>query len=116
MTADPQLLLVLLAVRMQGTNASAKLDVFKKLKPYLADASAQGLVKEEKIEVSVVEKGKTKKKKVAVINLTESGISYLEAHGGLAAQGAAVAAKSRELEQQLKADRDALRAEILADR
>ncbi len=125
MPQDTQLLLVLLAVRMHGTNASAKLDVFKKLKAYITPAVAQKLViVENKDEVDQT-KGKSKKKKEAVINLTESGKAYLEAHGGAEAVAASlagtahekqqqVAEAARELQQQLRSDRDALRAEVLA--
>ena len=114
MESDPQLLLVLLAVRMQGENPSAKLDIFKKLKPYLPTALEQQFIKQETIELTVVDKGKTKKKKDAVINLTDAGKKYLETHAGSEAQAAAIAAQSQGLQKQLQADRDALRAEVKA--
>ena len=114
MESDQQLLLVLLAVRMQGENASSKLDIFKKLKPYLSNAVERQFIKEESIDVTVVEKGKTKKKKSPVINLTDAGKKYLETHAGAEAGAAAIAAQSNGLQEQLQADRETLRAEVKA--
>ena len=112
MEFDPQLLLVLLAVRMQGEDASAKLDIFKKLKPYLPKALEHQFLKQGTIELTVVEKGKTKKKKDAVINLTDEGKKYLDTHAGAEAQAAAIAAHSHGLQKQLQADRDALQGHL----
>jgi hypothetical protein len=114
MESDPEVLLALLAVRMQGADAPAKLGIFTKLKPYLKAALNQHLVKEEKIEVIVTGKKKTTAKSEAVINLTDEGEKYLEAHAGAAAQAAAIHAQAHKFQQQLQADRAGLREELLA--
>jgi len=99
---------------MQGANPSAKLDVFKKLKPYLASSLERKFIEKQTIDVTVVVNGKSKKKKEEVINLTDEGRKFLEASAGPEAQAAGTFAQAHELQQELKADRKALVAEVQA--
>ena len=110
---DPQVLLVLLAVRMQGGQAPAATEIFKGLKTGLKEAREQGLVAESTVPMSVTSKaGKTTVKKTAVLTLTEQGEMRLRQAASPEALAATGAGQLQALQKSLENDRLTLRDEV----
>jgi hypothetical protein len=100
---NDQVLLVLLAVRMQGGQAPATGDLLKPLKAGINLAREKGLLSETTASLPSTNKaGKTIMKKTAVLALSEQGENFLRQ-----------AASPESLQKGLEADRLALREEIL---
>jgi hypothetical protein len=114
--ADPQMLLVLFAVALQGgKNVPVGDEPFKTLKKLVAKATEQGLIGEHKVDMQVTGKtGKVSTKKVAVLSLTDQGQSMLQRAGSPETRAAIAAGQQAQLVQNLDADRAALRQEVLA--
>jgi hypothetical protein len=112
--ADPQVLLVLIAVRLSGKRpAPVAVEPFKMLKKPLQLAKDQGLVVESQV-ATTDKKGKPSKKLVAAIDLTPQGEALLQSSAGPEAQAAIAAQEKAALRQSLEADRAALRQEVVA--
>lgn len=114
---DSNLLICLLALRQfGGKNVPAKQDLFAKgLKPVLKSAVEQGLVSADKMSVtSVGTNGKAKVSKVDVLNLTDAGEAILQRSADPEALAATRRGELVAFRQQLEADREKLRTDILA--
>jgi hypothetical protein len=112
--ADPQVLLVLIAVRLSGKRpAPVAAEPFKMLKKPLQLAKDQGFVVESEV-ATTDKKGKPAKKLVAAIDLTPKGEALLQSSAGPDVQAAIAAQEKAALRQALEADRAALRQEVVA--
>ena len=114
MEADPQVLLVLIAVRLASKRpVPAASEPFKMLKKPLQFAKDQGLVVETQV-ATTDKKGKPAKKLVASIDLTPKGDALLRSSAGPDVQAAIAAQEKAAIRQALEADRVALRQEVVA--
>ena len=114
MEADPQVLLVLIAVRLSGKRpVPVASEPFKMLKKPLQLAKDQGLIVESQV-ATTDKKGKPSKKLVASIDLTPKGEELLQSSSGPDVQAAIAAQEKAALRQALEADRVALRQEVVA--
>jgi len=113
---ETDLLLALLAVRLQGgRSVPAKSDALKSFKTSIAKAKSRNYLREQTIKVSVTNKtGKLTKKAMAVLDLTEEGERFLEQQAGPEAVAATTTAHLTAIRQDLEADRQTLRSEVLA--
>jgi hypothetical protein len=114
---DPQILLALLALQMQGgRQVPATAAVLKSLKSQLQLAKAQSLIAERKVKLPVIspKTGKVASQDTIVFDLTPQGENRLRELGDASIQAAAAAAQREALKQTLEQDRRALRDEVLA--
>jgi hypothetical protein len=111
---NEQVLLVLLAVRMQGGQAPAGKGVLSSLKAGVQLAREKGLLTESTVKLpSTTKAGKTTMKNTAVLALSEQGENFLRQHANPEALNATAAGQMQALQKSLEADRLALREEIL---
>ncbi len=114
MEVDPQVLLVLIALRLSGKRpVPAGEEPLKALKKPLQAAKDQDLVIENEVP-TLDKKGKPTKKLARVVDLTEKGAALLQANASPELQAAMAAQRQAALREQLEADRAALRREVLA--
>jgi hypothetical protein len=112
--ADPQVLLVLIAIRLSGTRpVPAAAEPFKMLKKVLQAAKDGGFVVENEVTTTDA-KGKPSKKKTKILELTAAGESLLRSGAGPEIQAAIAAQEKAALVKALEADRAALRHEVVA--
>jgi hypothetical protein len=113
---DNNLLLCLLAVQtLGGRDVPAASAVFKGLKEVLDQAKDAKYVEQAKTAVPATTKtGKSSKKKVDVLNLTEEGRRFLQQAGSPEVAAAQAAGALIALRQGLEAERAALREQVTA--
>jgi hypothetical protein len=102
---NEQVLLVLLAVRMQGGQAPATGDLLKPLKAGVKLAQEQGLL----VEVELPSTTKGKKKKPVVLAISQQGEAFLRQAASPEAISATAAGQVQALQKSLEAHREALR-------
>jgi hypothetical protein len=111
---NEQVLLVLLAVRMQGGQAPATGDLLKPLKDGVKLAREKGLLTETTVKLpSTTKAGKTTMKKTSLLALSEQGENFLRQHANPEALNATAAGQMQALQKSLEADRLALHEEVL---
>jgi hypothetical protein len=111
---NDQVLLVLLAVRMQGGQAPATGDLLKPLKAGVKLARDKGLLTESTVKLpSTTKAGKTTMKNTAVLALSEQGENFLRQHASPEALNATASGQLQALQKSLESDRLALREEVL---
>jgi hypothetical protein len=112
---DPQVLLVLLAVRARGGRAPATAEEFKALKKAVALARSQGWIEEQQAEITITSKaGKATKKKAPVLSLSAAGNQVLHQAANPEALAATASQNAQNLHKALENDRQTLRQEVLA--
>jgi hypothetical protein len=112
---DPHVLLVLIAVRLLGGRSLTKSNsVFKGLKSAVARAAAQGLIAEEELHLAGNGKhNKMAEKKQKAWTLTARGEAHLKTTVPADVAAAVTARHKTLLLEQLQADREALKREVL---
>jgi hypothetical protein len=111
---DPQVLLVLLALRMHGGQAPVTGEVFKGLKNGVKLARDGGFLTESTASIPATNKaGKTSMKKTPVLVISELGETHLRQAASADAMAATAAGQFKALQKDLEADRLSLRDEIL---
>lgn len=113
---DPQVLLVLIAVRLAPEHpVPAGGEPFKMLKKPLQIAKQQGLIVENKAEIRTTNKtGKVALKKVAVLELTAEGEKALRSGANPEVQATVAAQHQAALLKALENDRATLKHEVVA--
>jgi hypothetical protein len=112
--ADPQVLLVLIALRLSGKRPVPAADEpFKMLKKVVQLAKDQGLLVESEV-AATDKKGKPKKKTTRALDLTEKGAALLQSSASAEVQSAMAARQQAALREQLEADRATLRNDVVA--
>jgi uncharacterized protein (DUF885 family) len=112
--ADPQVLLVLIALRLSSKRPTpANDEPLKTLKKPLQLAKDQGLIIETEV-TALDKKGKPTKKTTRVVDLTERGAALLQTNASADVQAAMAARQQAALREQLEADRATLRQEVVA--
>jgi hypothetical protein len=113
---DKDILIALLAVRLQGGQAApADAAALKALKKQIEQARRDGLLAQSEIRLPAVSKsGKASTKKAKVIGLTPEGEQLLQRAADADALRAATAVGLTALQHTLESDRQALRAEVAA--
>jgi hypothetical protein len=111
---DPQVLLVLLALRMEGGQAPASGDILKGLKNGVKLARERGFVTDSTVSMPSTNKaGKTTMKKTSVVAMSEQGEAYLRQAASADVLATTGAGHLKALQKSLEADRLFLREEIL---
>jgi hypothetical protein len=112
--ADPQVLLVLVALRLASKRPVATTtEPLKSLKKPLQLAKDQGLIVESEVP-ALDKKGKPTKKMARVVDLTDKGSALLLANAGPEVQAAMASRQQAAVREQLESDRAALRQEVIA--
>jgi len=111
---DPQVLLVLIAIRLLGGKSlPVKAEALKGLKVPVKLASEQGLIAQDKTEVTTVGKtGKARKTKVEIWTLTAQGEEYWKRNSNPEVLAAIFAGQKARVLAELQDDRDALRRDL----
>lgn len=115
MDTQKNILLGLLAIRLQGGHLPDKHPDLRTFKKGLEEAREQGLVEEKQIIQQVPNaSGKLVRKTTKVTGLTHKGEDYLRELGSTEVQAAAVRAHFTALQDALEAEKAKLREEVLA--
>ncbi len=116
MTADPEMLLALLAVRLLGGQAvDAKATLLKPFKKPLKQAADEGLLAAGKTKVTTTNKaGKTTSKQVDAVGFTDKGVAWLNQAASPEALAATSNGQLQSLKLDLEADRQELRSQVEA--